>query len=116
MIEYQWQIFWAGLDPVKDSEQSGIRPVIVISSEDINTYLPVVGVLPLTSMKEGRKIYATEVFLSKDETGLEKDSISMSHQIRVISKSRLIKKCGEIQSLEIIEKIQQSIKKFLDLT
>jgi mRNA interferase MazF len=116
MIEYQWNIFWAGLDPVKGSEQSDIRPVIVISAENINKYLPIVGVLPLTSMKEGRKIYTTEVFLSKDETGLEKDSISMSHQIRVISKSRLIKKCGKIQSLEIIEKIQQSIKKFLDLT
>ncbi|MCL5770887.1 MAG: type II toxin-antitoxin system PemK/MazF family toxin [Actinobacteria bacterium] len=115
MIEYQWKIFWAGLDPVKDSEQSGIRPVIVISSEDINNSVSVVGVLPLTSMKEGRKIYPIEVFLPMDKTGLNKDSISMSHQIKVISKNRLIKKCGEILTVEIKEEIKKSIKTFLDL-
>ncbi len=115
MDEYQWNIFWAELDPVRDSEQSGKRPVIVISSEAINSNLPIVGVLPLTSMKKGRKIYSTEVFLSREETGLEKDSISMSHQIRVLSKNRLGEKCGEIRSSEIMERIHQSVKVFLDM-
>ena len=115
MSEYQWNIFWAELDPVRDSEQSGTRPVIVISSEAINSSLPIVGVLPLTSMKKGRKIYSTEVFLSREETGLEKDSISMSHQVRVLSKNRLMQKCGVINSPEIIEKIQESVKVFLDI-
>jgi mRNA interferase MazF len=115
MFEFQWNIFWAHLDPVRDSEQSGIRPVIIISSDDINTTLQLVGVIPLTSMKKGRKIYSTEVFLPKEETGLDRDSISMSHQLRVISKNRLDEKCGEIKSVETIEKIQQSIKVFLDI-
>ncbi|MCJ7472968.1 MAG: type II toxin-antitoxin system PemK/MazF family toxin [Actinobacteria bacterium] len=115
MYEYQWNIFWAELDPVRDSEQSGKRPVIVISSEAINSSLPIVGVLPLTSMKKGRKIYSTEVFLSRKETGLEKDSISMSHQVRALSKNRLGEKCGEIRSSEIMERIHQSIRVFLDI-
>ena len=115
MYEYQWNIFWAGLDPVRGSEQSGKRPVIVISSESINSSLPIVGVLPMTSMKKGRKIYSTEVFLSREETGLEKDSISMSHQIRVVSKDRLGQKCGEIRSSEIMERIHQSVRVFLDM-
>ena len=115
MHEYQWNIFWAGLDPVRGSEQSGKRPVIVISSESINSSLPIVGVLPMTSMSKGRKIYSTEVYLSRKDTGLEKDSISMSHQIRVVSKDRLGQKCGKIRSSEIMEKIQQSIRVFLDM-
>ena len=115
MYEYQWNIFWAELDPVRDSEQVGKRPVIVISSEVINSSLPIVGVLPLTSMKKGRKVYSTEVYLSREDTGLEKDSISMSHQIRVLSKNRLMQKCGVINSPEIIEKIQQSVMVFLDI-
>ena len=115
MPEFQWNIFWAHLDPVRDFEQSGIRPVIIVSSDDINTKLQLVGAIPLTSMKKGRNIYSTEVFLPKEETGLDRDSISMSHQLRVISKNRLDEKCGEIKSVEIIEKIQQSIKVFLDI-
>ena len=115
MLQYQWNIFWADLDPVRDSEQSGKRPVVVVSSEEINSCLPIVGVLPLTSMKKGRNIYSTEVFLSREETGLDKDSISMSHQVRVLSKNRLMEKCGEINSIEVMEKIQQSVKVFLDI-
>lgn len=114
MSEYQWNIFWADLGPVMGSEQSGRRPVIVISSEEINSRLPLVGVVPLTSMKKRRNIYSTEVFLSKEDTGLDRDSISMSHQIRILSKSRLDVKCGEISSIEIMEKIKQSIRVFLD--
>ena len=114
MPEFQWNIYWAHLDPVRDSEQSGIRPVIIISSEEINTRLQLVGVVPLTSMKKGRNIYSTEVFLSKKDTGLDRDSISMSHQLRVLSKNRLDEKCGEIKSVEVMEKIKQSIRVFLD--
>ena len=115
MSEYQWNIFWAEFEPARDSKQSGTRPVIVISSEAINSSLPIVGVLPITSMKKGRKIYSTEVFLSREETGLEKDSISMSHQVRVLSKNRLMQKCGVINSPETMERIQESVKVFLDI-
>ena len=41
MLDYQWKIFWANLDPTKDSEQSGIRPVIIISVEESNLFLPI---------------------------------------------------------------------------
>jgi mRNA interferase MazF len=111
----QWKIYWAGLDPVKESEQSGIRPVIIISSEEINISLPLITVIPLTSLKEGRKIYPTEVLLLKSQTGLNKDSIAMFHQIRVISKSRLIDQAGIIDSEDIKESIRKCIKLYLDL-
>ncbi|MBM3708769.1 MAG: type II toxin-antitoxin system PemK/MazF family toxin [Actinobacteria bacterium] len=111
----QWKIFWAGLDPVRESEQAGIRPVIIISSEEINTFLPIVAVIPLMSLKPGRKIYSTEVLLLKNQTGLEKDSIALSHQIRIVSKTRLIKQGGVIDSEEIKEKIRCAARLFLDL-
>lgn len=113
--EMQWKIFWASLDPVKESEQAGIRPVVIISSEEINISLPIVAVIPLTSLRTGRKIYPTEVLLLKSQTGLEKDSIAMSHQIRVISKTRLIKQGGVIDSEEIKEKIRYAVRLYLDL-
>ena len=114
MVGYQWNIFWANLNPIREYEQSGIRPVVVISVEEVNDYLPVVTIIPLTSMKQGRNIYPTEVFLEKGETELEKDSIAMSYHIRAISKERLKEKCGRISSNYIKEKIKSAIKIYLD--
>lgn len=115
MVDYQWGVFWADLNPTKGSEQSGVRPVLVISAEEVNQALPVVAIISLTSVKEKRKIYPTEVFLSASETGLPMDSIGMAHQIRVIDKKRLGKKCGSINLDETKEIIKVAIKIYLDI-
>ncbi|MEL7655936.1 MAG: type II toxin-antitoxin system PemK/MazF family toxin [Bacillota bacterium] len=44
-------------------------------------------------------------YLSKDESGLPRDSIVMAHQIGAIAKDRLVEKCGELTSDEIKAKI-----------
>ncbi len=111
----QWKIYWASLDPVRESEQAGTRPVIVISPDEINEFLPIVGVVPLTSLKPGRRIYPTEVLLLKSITGLKKDSIALSHQVRVLSRERLMGECGAIEREEIKNKIRDVLKLFLDL-
>lgn len=115
MVSYQWGIFWANLDSSKGSEQAGLRPVLVISVEEVNQVLPIVTVVSLTSLKAGRRIYATEVLLQDYETGLTKQSIAMIHQIRAISKERLMVKCGSIESDEIKEEIKNAVKSYLDL-
>ena len=115
MVDYQWNIFWANLDPAKGSEQSGLRPVLVISSEEVNISLPIVTVLLLTSLKPGRKVYSIEVLLRAESTGLSRDSIVMAHQIRAISKERLGEVCGRIVSDVVKEDIIKAVKTYLDL-
>lgn len=115
MVNYQWNIFWANLDPVKGAEQAGDRPVLVISVEEVNQVLPVVTVVSLTSLKSGRKVYPIEVLLKASESGLAKDSIVMAHQIRAIAKERLGNKCGGIESDVIKHQIQTALKLYLDL-
>ncbi len=114
MVNYQWGIFWANLDPVKGSEQSGLRPVLVISAEEVNQALPIVSVLPLTSVKPGRRVYPTETFLPAAYTGLPKDSIAMTHQIRVVSKERLNEQCGRINDEQLKKKVKLAVKMYLD--
>ena len=114
MVEYQWGIFWANLEPTKGSEQAGTRPVLVISAEEANQALPVVTVLALTSVKPGRKIYPIESLLSEIVTGLPKDSIAMAQQIRAISKERLGEKSGSISSEEIKEEVREAIRIYLE--
>lgn len=115
MVTYQWGIFWADLDPTKGSEQSGNRPVLVISTEEVNEALPVLTIMSITSIKPNRKIYPTEVYLKSEDTGLPKDSIAMAHQIRAISKERLGQKCGSIDSYMVREKLKSVIKVYFDL-
>ncbi len=114
--EFQWNIFWVNLDPAKGSEQAGTRPVLVVSTEPVNRVLPVVTVLSITSMKPGRKIYPTEVHLPQKETGLDKDSIVMAHQIRSISKERLGSVCGKINASDLKEQIQDTMKLYLGMS
>lgn len=115
MVKYQWTIFMVDLDPVMGSEQSGRRPVLVVSEEIVNQSLPILTVLPITSHK-GRKIYPNEYLLSKNDSGLSKDSIVMAHQIRTISKERLITSAGEISDEPIRDEIRKIICFQLDLT
>lgn len=115
MVRYQWGIFRADLDPVRGSEQAGSRPVLVISSEEVNLSLPVVTIVSLTSLKPGRKVYSIETLLSKDKSGLPKDSIVMAHQIRAIAKERLGEKYGELADDEIKERIRDAVRVYLDL-
>lgn len=49
-------VFEAALDPVKGSEQSGQRPVVVVSRDALNEFLDTVVVVPFTTLREGRSV------------------------------------------------------------
>lgn len=115
MVEHQWSIFWANLDPVKGSEQSGRRPVLIISAEEANAVLPVVTAMAVTSLKTGRTVYPIEVLLDPEDTGLGKPFIAMAHQIRTISKDRLEEKVGSIKSEKVRNRIREAIRLYLDM-
>lgn len=95
-MRYRWKIFLANLDPVIGSEQGKARPVLVISDEQINQILPVVNVIPVTTLKPGRHIYSNEVRISPDHSGLPSDSILLCYQIGTLDKRRLVKNLGGI--------------------
>ena len=115
MLEYQWNIFWVRLDPVKGSEQAGTRPVLVVSAEEANKVLPTVTILPITSLKPGRKVYPIEAFLSVEDKVLPKDSVVLAHHIRCISKERLQGLCGSVTSAGLRESIRNAMKIYLAL-
>ena len=86
---WRWRVLIANLDPPVGSEQAGTRPVVIISDDDYNQIMPLVTILPLTSKKPERKLYADEVFVESGTAGLRLDSIVLVHHIRTISKRRL---------------------------
>ena len=115
---YKWNIFFADLNPVIGSEQKVIRPVLIISDEDYSTLMPVVTILPITSLKSKRKIYLNEVLINAEQeniAGLTGNSIILAHQIRTISKKRLINNIGKIEDLEIKHNIDEALRIHLNL-
>ena len=90
----QYDVFLADLNPTVGREQFGKRAVLIISNNYENL-LDVVTIVPITSHKEGRRVYPNELLL-RDE--LEKPSILLCQQIRTISKNRLIKKLTSIDN------------------
>lgn len=97
----QYDVYLADLNPTVGREQFGKRPVLIISNNYENL-LDVVTIIPITSLKNGRKIYPNELLL-QDE--FEKPSILLCQQIRTISKNRLTKKLTSIDNFITRQKI-----------
>lgn len=81
-------IYRAELDPIIGSEQSGTRPVLIISNDTGNRFSPTVIIAPITSRISAKPKLPTHT-LVEDFEGLDKVSIILSEQIRTIDKQRL---------------------------
>jgi mRNA interferase MazF len=114
-MSFKWGIFRADLNPVIGSEQQGKRPVLVISDEIFNSVMPVVTILPLTSLKPGRRIYPNEVLLKRGIGGLDADSLVLAHQIRTISKQRLNMVLGEVGDVTLRDAVCEALRVHLNL-
>lgn len=100
----QGEIWFADLNPTKGSEQSGRRPVVIISGNTLNEVLPIVIIVPITSKV---KSYPTSVAINPTRAnGLKKTSEAIPFQVRTISKGRLTKRIGRITPDELREIIK----------
>ncbi|MDD2639899.1 MAG: type II toxin-antitoxin system PemK/MazF family toxin [Arcobacteraceae bacterium] len=97
----QYDVYLADLNPTVGREQFGKRPVLIISNNYENL-LDTVTIIPITSLKDGRKVYPNELLLKNE---LEVPSILLCQQIRTISKNRLIKKLTSIDNFITRKKI-----------
>jgi len=94
-------IYRASLAPARGSEQSGTRPVVVLSGSAMNTHSGLCIVCPLTSKIKGYPGSLKIRALARN--GLREDSELMLFQIRTITQKRLSKKLGSISAKELEE-------------
>ena len=95
----QGEIWYADLNPAIGSEQSGFRPLVIISGNLLNEYLKVVITCPLTT---SIKNYKGNVVLKPNHLNkLTKPSEILTFHIRSVSKERLVRKIGIISKQEI---------------
>ena len=106
------EIWNADLNPTRGHEQSGKRPVLVVSTDIFNAGpADLVVVLPLTSKGKG---VALHVQVEPAESGLKMTSYILCDAIRSISKERLIAPLGKIARRTLGE-VDQRLKILLEL-
>ncbi|MEK6933728.1 MAG: type II toxin-antitoxin system PemK/MazF family toxin [Nanoarchaeota archaeon] len=113
MIIKRGDIFLANLEPIRGSEQGGIRPVLIIQNDISNKHSPVTIIAAITS-RIFDKEFPTNVFVSKEDSKLDKDSTILLNQVRTIDNSRLIKRIGSLDNF-IIKQVDKSLKVSLSL-
>jgi mRNA interferase MazF len=106
----QKEIWMADLNPVIGSEQSGIRPVVIVSGETMNRTYSVVIMCPLTTKIKPYK--GCPVITPNKINNLSEIRQVIPFQVRTISKMRLTKKVGVISDGEL-ENIKEGLNLFL---
>src|SRR5678816_809887 len=109
-------VYWADLVPRSGSEQTGRRPVIIVSHDGFNqtpAWRSIIVVPVSTSTKQGRRV-STVVELSPGSTGLPKNSFAVCHQVTTLGRAKLTKRAGHLAP-EPLREVEEAIKAAMDL-
>ncbi|MBS1832796.1 MAG: type II toxin-antitoxin system PemK/MazF family toxin [Acidobacteria bacterium] len=109
-------VFWAELAPRSGSEQSGRRPVIIVSHDSFNqtsNWRSVIVVPISTSDNQLRRSY-TVVLLPAGAAGLQKPSVAICHQVTTLDRAKLSNRLGAL-SPETLHEVDEGVKAALDL-
>lgn len=102
-------IYWASLDPTQGNEQSGLRPVLVLSQDIFNDRSGTVIAVALTSQAQKAGFPLT---LELSDANLPKKSWVKISQIRTLSVKRLGRKLGKA-SLEELELVVEGLNEII---
>jgi len=101
------------LNPIIGSEQSGIRPAVILQIDRANIASPHTIIAPFTS-RIHRAILPSHVFVLAGNGGLDQDSVVLCEQVRVIDKQRIIKILGSLNN-SYMNEIEKALSVILGL-
>jgi mRNA interferase MazF len=102
-------IYWADLSPTKGKEQSGLRPILVLSQDVFNAHSGTVIAVAITSQPPTAGFPLTLELLA---TKLPKQSWVKISQVRTLSTERLKGKLGKAAPIEV-EQVVDGLKELL---
>lgn len=111
------EVYWADLAPRSGSEQTGRRPVLVLSHDAFNEakgWRSVI-VIPVSTSSLQTRRGPTVVALPAGTAGLSSDSVAVCHQITTLDRGKLDQRVGSLGS-EQLTKIEQALLAALDIT
>ena len=108
------EIVLVDLNPARGAEKRKTRPCLIIQNDIGNKFSPLTIIAVITSQKEIKKKFPTDVWIGKGEGGLEHPSIIQCDQIKTIDKRRIIKKIGAVD-ISIMKEVDGALRISLDL-
>lgn len=94
----RFSLYIVNLDPTVGAEIKKKRPCLIVSPDEINTYLQTVIIVPLTSTQ--RNLPTRILIKATPQSGLSNDSYAVLDQLKTVDKSRLSAPIGEISDEE----------------
>jgi mRNA interferase MazF len=101
------EIWLADLNPTQGSEQAGTRPVIIFQNDLVSRFSTTTIAIPLTT-NQRRAALPICLAIQQGNGGLSQDSVALCFQMRVLDKTRLISKLGQL-SPEIIAQLEEVV-------
>lgn len=93
-------------EPTVGAEIRKVRPALIISCDEANMHLRTVTVIPFSSKVD--KVFPFEVFVDKNDSGLDLDSKVKVTQMRAVDKLRLSRQVGMLND-ELIAAVEKAI-------
>jgi len=109
-------VYWADLVPRSGSEQTGRRPVIVVSHDGFNQtpgWRSTIVVPISTSTSQGRR-GPTVIEIPLGAAGLVRTSFAVCHQVTTLDRAKLTKRAGTLPS-ELMREVEEGLKASMDL-
>jgi mRNA interferase MazF len=110
------EIYWADLVPRSGSEQTGRRPVIVVSHDGFNQTLSwrSIIVVPISTSSTQDKRGLTVVEIPGGGAGLPRTGFAVCHQVTTLDRAKLTKKIGTL-SPDMVSTVEEALKAAMDL-
>lgn len=109
-------IYWATLSPRSGSEQSGRRPVIILSHDAFNqtsSWRSII-VIPLSTSDTQARRGPTVVALSDGTGGLAGKSSALCHQVTTLDRAKLTEKIGVLPA-GVMAMVEQALLAAVDI-
>ena len=109
-------VYWADLVPRSGSEQTGRRPVVVLSHDGFNQtpgWRSVI-VVPLSTSASQAARGPTVVALPAGSAGLSKMGAAVCHQVTTLDRSKLTRRIGTLARAQLHD-VEDGLKAALDL-
>ena len=110
------EVYWADLVPRSGSEQTGRRPVVVVSHDGFNQTAgwKSMIVVPISTSASQARRGPTVVELPGGSAGLPKASCAVCHQVTALDRGKLSRKAGTLPS-ELLRQVEGALRAAMDL-